>query len=297
MPMTCLASHPTPARIFLANEGYSSPHPRCPAMTIEIQTTFAFSADTPTDVLLQFEAALIPEQVIEEASLTITPPTNMARVPAHNDIGERIWLRAEGEIEVSMTARVTPQRIVSDLASLDQMSPRDLPGEVIEYLFDSRYCQADKLQSFVNAEFDELMGGARIAAMRDWIADNFTYLPGSSTAETGAVESFVERRGICRDYAHVLIALARASTIPARYVACYAPGVQPPDFHAVAEVFLADPSQPNGGAWHIVDATNMADPAQTIKIGVGRDAADVSFLTSFGPSNFLRSDVQVKVAQ
>ena len=80
--------------------------------------------------------------------------------------------------------------------------------------------------------------------------------------------------------------LARASAIPARYVSCYAPGVDPPDFHALAEVFLADPTILCGGAWHLVDATGMADPAETVKIGVGRDAADVSFMTVFGDAKF-----------
>ena len=127
-------------------------------------------------------------------------------------------------------------------------------------------------------------------AIRDWIADNFSYEP-VSTSSTTALDSFVERRGICRDYAHVLVTLARASAIPARYVSCYAPGVDPPDFHAVAEVFLADPTVAGGGAWQLVDATGMADPAQTVKIGVGRDAADVSFMTVFGESRFETKEV------
>ena len=90
-----------------------------------------------------------------------------------------------------------------------------------------------------------------------------------------------------------MVTLARASAIPARYVSCYAPGVDPPDFHAVAEVFLADPAVPGGGAWHLVDATEMADPAETVKIGVGRDAADVSFMTVFGDARFEDKEVSV----
>ena len=69
--------------------------------------------------------------------------------------------------------------------------------------------------------------------------------------------------------------------------------MEPPDFHAIAEVFLSDPETEGGGTWQLVDATGMADPAETVKIGVGRDAADVSFLTSFGPNNFRRSSVKV----
>ena len=261
--------------------------------SISIQTSFAFELEQPTDVLLQFEAAAIPEQQILSCDTRMTEAEHCARVPAQDDIGERIWLRATGRFEVDYEARVAPQRLLPDISALKKLDPHDMPAEAVEYLFDSRYCPADQFQPFVEAEFGGTQGGSRIAAICDWIASNFTYQPGSSDARTGALDSFVERRGICRDYAHVMVTLARASTIPARYVACYAPGVNPPDFHAVAEVFLDDPSTEGGGAWHLVDATGMADRAQTVKIGIGRDAADVSFLTSFGPNNFLRSSVKV----
>lgn len=262
-------------------------------MAIDITAQFAFRLDQPTDTLLQFEAAAIPEQLILTSETTMSEALHMARIPAQDDIGERIWLRADGLFEVNYRARVEVQRIVTDLAALKAMDPHELPGETVEYLFDSRYCQADRLHRFVEDEFGTLQGGARIIAMRDWIAANFTYEPGSSDANTTALDSFVERRGICRDYAHVMVSFARASTIPARYVSAYAPGVDPQDFHAVAEVFLQDPSTPGGGAWHLVDATNMADPASTVKIGIGRDAADVSFMTTFGMAHFERSEVAV----
>ncbi|SMQ62786.1 Transglutaminase-like superfamily protein [Altererythrobacter xiamenensis] len=264
-------------------------------MAISIQTSFAFELERPTDVLLQFEAADIPEQRILSAETCMTEAEHCAHVPAQDDIGERIWLRAEGHFEVDYNALVEPQRLLPDIETLRMLDPHDMPGEAVEYLFDSRYCPADKFQPFVEAEFGKTQGGARIAAIREWIERNFSYQPGTSDARTGALDSFVERRGICRDYAHVMVTMARASTIPARYVACYAPGVDPPDFHAVAEVFLDDPTTDGGGAWHLVDATGMANPAETAKIGIGRDAADVSFLTSFGPNNFLRSSVKVSI--
>lgn len=263
-------------------------------MPISISTSFAFELDQPTDVLLQFEAAAIPEQEIQSSSTQMSEAEHCARVPAQDDIGERIWIRANGLFEVSYEATVEPSRLTPEISTLRGIAPHDMPGEVVEYLFDSRYCPADKFQPFVEAEFRGTGGGGRIDAIRSWIADNFTYQPGVSDARTGALDSFVERRGICRDYAHVLVTLARASTIPARYVACYAPGVNPPDFHAIAEVFLGDPTTEGGGAWHLIDATGMADPQQTAKIGIGRDAADVSFLTSFGPNNFHRSSVSVR---
>ena len=262
-------------------------------MTISIKSHFAFDLQETTDVLLQFEAAAIPEQNILSSDTQMSEAEHMARVPAQDDIGHRIWVRAKGPFEVSYTAEVEPRRQLADIATLDPVLPHDLPGEAVQYLFDSRYCPADRFQSFVSATFGDSLGGERVAMIRDWVADNFSYTPGASGPKTTALDSFVERRGICRDYAHMVVTLARASTIPARFVACYDPGVDPQDFHAVAEVFLNDPHTPGGGTWQIVDATRMADPAHTVKIGVGRDAADVSFLTSFGPNEFKSSEVKV----
>ena len=262
-------------------------------MTIDISSSFAFYLPQSADVLLQFEAAVIPEQSILTADTWLPQAEHTARVPAQDGIGERFWIRAQGECRVNYTASVAVNRILADISTLAPIDPHELPGETVQYLFDSRYCQATRLQNFVGREFGHLTGGARIIAMRDWIADKFTYEAGTSNASTTAVESFVERRGVCRDYAHVMICFARASAIPARFVSCYDPGVNPPDFHAIAEVFLADPAIPGGGAWHLVDATMMADPALTAKIGVGRDAADVSFMTVFGAANFNYSAVTV----
>ncbi len=261
-------------------------------MPIDIKSSFAFDLEEPTDVLLQFEAAMIPEQQLSDISTQMSAAEHIARVPAQDSIGDRLWVRAQGSFEVEYTATAEIRRQLADLASLGAVDPHDMPGEVVPYLFASRYCPAQKFQYFADAEFGDLRGGERIAAMADWVAERFTYEPGSSTADTTALDSLVERRGICRDYAHVMVTLARASTIPARYVSCYAPGVTPPDFHAVAEVFLADPEL-GGGTWQLVDATRMAEPANTVKIGVGRDAADVSFLTSFGPTQFRESKVEV----
>lgn len=262
-------------------------------MTLSIESHFRFRADQPTDVLLQFEAAAIPEQVLSDVRTELSDSAHIARVAAQDAIGERIWVSVEGEFDVRHRARVSLNRIIADLAPLDQLATHDLPGEAVEYLLDSRYCPADRFQPFVADEFGALRGGAAVLAMRDWIAQHFTYAPGSSGPNTTALDSFVERRGVCRDYAHVLVTFARAAGIPARYVSCYAPRVTPQDFHAVAEVFLADPSIPGGGAWHLLDATGMARAEEIVKIGVGRDAADVSFLTSFGPTEFLEKSVSV----
>ncbi|MBO9601775.1 MAG: transglutaminase family protein [Novosphingobium sp.] len=261
-------------------------------MPIDISASFDFALPAPTDCLLQFEAAVLPEQALLGADTRLSASEHFARVPAQDGIGERIWVRAEGAFHVEYTASVEVRRQLPDLAPLAQLDPHLLPGETVEYLLSSAYCPVDRMYAFTEAEFGGTFGGARVAAIRDWIARHFAYEPGVSDARTTALDSFVERRGICRDYAHVLVTMARASSIPARYAGVYAPGVEPQDFHAVAEVFLADPGG-IGGTWLPVDATGMAEPGEMVKIGVGRDAADVSFLTCFSPCEFGNKQIAV----
>ncbi|UYV16710.1 transglutaminase-like domain-containing protein [Porphyrobacter sp. ULC335] len=244
-------------------------------MDLQLHVQLDYWFENPCDVLLQVEAAAIPGQAIADARMTVSAHEQFAKVPAQDHIGERIWLRVAGQMLVDYRARVTIDRIAADLAKLPQVPLHQLPGEAVPYLMPSRYCPSSRFADLVATEFANLQGGARIVAMRDWIADHLTYEPGASNADTTAVDTFVDRKGVCRDYAHLMIAFARSADIPARIASVYAPGVTPPDFHAVAEVFL-------DGAWHLVDATGMASAQDIAIIGIGRDIGDVAFLTAFG---------------
>lgn len=255
-------------------------------MRLQINVHLDYGLSRVCDLLMQIEAAAIPEQRIEAAHLQLSPCKHFARVPAQDHIGERIWLRKEGQLVVDYRATVSIERIVRDVATLAALPPHLLPGETVQYLLPSRYCPSHQFTDFVNERFGHLEGGAKLAAMRDWVAGHLAYVPGSSNAETNAADTFHAGKGVCRDYAHLLITLARAGEIPARYASVYAPGVRPPDFHAVAEVFL-------GGEWHLVDATGMAKEAEMAKIGIGRDSGDVAFLTAFGPLYFRSQNVEV----
>lgn len=123
-------------------------------------------------------------------------------------------------------------------------------------------------------------------ALVDWTRGALCYRGGASAGETTALDTFASREGVCRDYAHLLVALARAAEIPARCVAAYAPGVDPPDFHAVAELWLE-------GAWRLVDATGMAAADEIARVCVGRDATDIAFMTVFGTALLERQHVTV----
>jgi len=255
-------------------------------MELDVNVHLKYQLSGPTDLLLQIEIADLADQKLQSSKMDTSDVDHIARVTAEEGLGERIWIRTDGEFRCDYTARVIVDRPVLDISALRAVPPHLLPGDTVRYLMPSRYCPSDEFQSFVAAEFGDRQGGARIAAMRDWINKAFSYVPGSSNAQTTALDTFVQRQGVCRDYAHVMIALARASTIPARFASVYAPGVTPPDFHAVAEVYL-------DGTWHLVDPTGMA-PADTIaRIGVGPDAAGVALLTAFGQATLMNQTVSV----
>ena len=256
-------------------------------MIIHVTSEIEYKLEKPVDLMLQIEAAAIPEQFIIESALDAGEVEHFARVEAEEGIGERIWVRAKDVLRVRYNASVEINRILTDYRTLDQVPFHLLPGPTVNYLNESRYCPSNQFVSFVNDQFGTLHGGQKVGAIRDWILDNFTYTPESSDSSTTALDTFVQRKGVCRDFSHVLITLVRAGGIPARAVSVYALGVEPQDFHAVAEVFL-------GGEWHLVDATGMAVEAEMVKIGVGRDAADISFLTAYGSIEMVSQTVAVR---
>lgn len=254
-------------------------------MKLQIDVQLDYSFEQACDVLLQIEVAAIAGQTVETSS--ITGDAALTPVAAQDGVGRRAWLAAEGRVVIGYTARVAIARAAHDYGALPQTPLNLLPAEAVQYLMPSRYCPSGQFATLVADEFGALAGGAKIAAMRDWIAGHLSYVPGASDANTTAADSFIARQGVCRDYAHLMIALARAADIPARIASVYAPKAEPPDFHAVAEVFLS-------GAWHIVDATGMASAGDAAVIGIGRDAGDVAFLTGFGSLTMNNQSVAVK---
>jgi transglutaminase-like putative cysteine protease len=147
--------------------------------------------------------------------------------------------------------------------------------ERITYLRPSRYCESDRLAPVARAEFAGLRGHELLATITDWVGARLTYVSGSSRPTDGAVATYLAREGVCRDFAHLVVAFLRACDVPARVVSVYAPGVDPMDFHAVAEAHV-------DGAWHVVDATRLAPRSSMVRIATGRDAADIAFMTVSG---------------
>jgi len=252
-----------------------------------IQTHLRYTASQPCDVLLQIEALTGAAQRVEAAQITFDAASRPRTLAGEEGLGVRQWIQAGPDFECRYEAQVEVTRHATRLDTQAQTPRVDIPADVIKYLMPSRYCHPEVFLDFVSTQFGDLRGGALVYAMRDWIAHHFTYNSGASPIGATATDSFNTLSGVCRDYAHMLITLARAAGIPARFVSVYAPDVKPQDFHAVAEVFLA-------GSWHLVDATGMAKPAEIIQICVGRDAADASFITSYGFVDLVEQSVRVQ---
>ena len=140
------------------------------------------------------------------------------------------------------------------------------------YLRPSRYAEADKFFGFAATEFGSYLDSTTLLEKVSlWVGTRLNYVPGSSDPIDGAVDTLLAGTGVCRDFAHLVVALLRAVNVPARVVSVYAPGLYPMDFHAVAEAFV-------DGRWRVVDGTLLAPRQTLVRIATGRDAADTAFL-------------------
>jgi len=170
---------------------------------------------------------------------------------------------------------------MADPARLVAVPLVELPAPTLRFLLPSRYCQVDKVQQFAWSEFGNVAPGhAQVKAVIEDVRARTRFQVGVSTVDTSAVETLREGVGVCRDFAHLAIALLRALNYPARFVTAVDygadPRLGPPDFHAYVETFL-------GGRWYLFDPTGISPTTGLIRIATGRDAADVSFATMFGP--------------
>lgn len=238
----------------------------------------------PADFIFNVHASRTQCQALVAEDLQVRPdlPVSLFTDPAHGNRYAR--LRAwPGDFELRYEATVDIAHFVASPDSIAEVSIADLPPETLPYIYPSRYCQSDRLQQMARDEFGTMTPGyGRVRAIRDWVQQRTKFQSGSSNPTTSAIDTLSDRAGVCRDFAHLMIAICRALNIPARFVTGIDYGADPiygpPDFHAYVEAFL-------GGRWYLFDPTGMAVPMGLIRLGTGRDAADVSFATIFGAVN------------
>jgi transglutaminase-like putative cysteine protease len=194
------------------------------------------------------------------------PPISLRAI--HNTDGQTMHLITSGPGRLAVKYRA---EIRLRGTAVDAGDPRSVDYERQVYLRPSRYCPSDHLIGFAIAEFgDGPKPRDRIAAITEWIRKRIEYVPGSSTVHDSAEDTLLTGMGTCRDFAHLGVALCRATGIPARFAAVYAPGLSPMDFHAVYEAN-------EDGRWYVYDSTGLAPRASLVRIATGRDAADTAF--------------------
>jgi transglutaminase-like putative cysteine protease len=238
-------------------------------------------AGQPADFVLNIHASRTPWQAVASESLGIDPP--LAPVLHDDPVHGNRYLRLRagpGLLAIRYAATVDIEHHLESPERLAEVPIASLPAQALPFIYPSRYCQSDRLRDFAAREFGHLgPGHARVQAIRDWVCTRTAFRPGSSNSSTSALDTLVERTGVCRDFAHLMIAMCRALNIPARFVTSidYGAPVElgPPDFHAFVEAFLGD-------RWYSFDPTGITSPMGLVRIGTGRDAADVSFATIFG---------------
>ena len=268
-----MASHHFSSLLFLSGV-------RMIGIEMDIQLDYQVGAEA-ADFIFNVHPAHTRCQTIQAERLELDPPLQ-TRIDTDPATGNRyLRLSADpGPLTLRYTARLHIEHYQASPDQLTEIPVRQLPMEVVPYLYPSRYCQSDRLARLATQEFGQLPPGyPRVQAIVEWVRARVSFDWNVSDSSTSAIDTMVAGAGICRDFSHLMIALCRAVGVPARvatgtdYGAELAPAV--PDFHAYVEVYL-------GGRWYIFDPSGNCIPMGFVRIGTGRDAADVAFATIFG---------------
>ena len=237
--------------------------------------------DASADFIFNIEAAETPHQTIVSEQLQISQEVRRDTYVDRRLAARFLRLQAAaGPLAVRYEATVDIEHHAASPAELQEMPISALPLEALPYIVPSRYCQSDRLQKFATAEFGMLPRGyGRVQAIQEWVRRQVSFQVGSSNGSTSAMDTIIERGGVCRDFAHLMIALCRAVNIPARFVSGIDygadPALGPTDFHAYVEVMLSS-------RWYLFDPSGVSPPMGLVRLGTGRDAADAAFATVFG---------------
>src|SRR5580658_2529270 len=256
-------------------------------MYIRFGYDLLYSTSTPTHMILMLHPHLGRDQ-----KYVVTDKMQLSR-----PLPQRVYTDGFGNTCTRVQLPTGPTRITSDALIVDsgipepaaltapELAPRDLPSDVLQFLLSSRYCDTEVLMSEAWHLFGHLPPGwSRVQAICDFVHRYVSFDYRYARATRTASETFLERQGVCRDFAHLAIALCRCMNIPARYCTGYlgdigvAPAAAPMDFAGCMEVYL-------GGQWHVFDPRNNVRRIGRITLARGRDAGDVAISTAFGPAS------------
>lgn len=257
---------------------------------IKIDCKLDYQLDGDCDFIFLIHAARSPDQTLVEESLRLEPSVPFRTWEDPFSGNHFLRLTAQPG-PFSLVYRAVVDRAITALdVNAGEVPVAELPDEVLRFLTPTRYCESDHLGPAALQLFGALPKGySRVQAISEWVRNNINYRVGSTVATTTARDVFVQRSGVCRDFAHLSVTFCRALNIPARLVSGYALFPEPPpDFHAVFEAFI-------GGRWVLFDPTGMAQIDHVVRVATGSDAKDVAFATIFGPARMTAMSPEVAV--
>ncbi|NHN39113.1 transglutaminase family protein [Pseudomaricurvus alcaniphilus] len=258
-------------------------------MWLRTSCDLSFDISVPTPFVLMLRPRSGAQQWVAREEYRLVPSIAAYEVTdGYGNLCQRL-IAPPGTFSVHTNADVMTADQVDEAPGACFVEIQNLPEEVLTYLLPSRYCESDRFNKMTSSiTSGQWAGYDQVAAITDWLRKNISYLPGSSDVPISAVEVNQRQSGVCRDLAHLGMAMCRSISIPARLVVGYLYDLQPMDLHAWFEAYV-------GGRWYTFDATQPQLRAGYVAIGYGRDAADVAVFNQFGPPVYpIQQDVSVR---
>jgi len=261
-------------------------------MIFEVSAELEYDVRFRSAMILSLHAQESPSQNILSEKFEIEPSIPFTKF--RDDHGNRFVRLDTGEHKQLALRYAATVDCDFGVRRADKIAPTPvtaLDHAAVPYLFPSRYCQSDRLGKLAWDLFGDIeTPHEKVLRITEWIHENVTYMRGSTNASTSAYDTVTQRAGVCRDFAHLGIALCRALNIPARYFTGYAYALQPPDIHACFECLI-------GSDWMVFDATHLAHLNGLVRIATGRDAADTAVASVFGSVSCARMEVSCELGK
>lgn len=231
---------------------------------------------TPFNLMLRPRSGL--QQWVARESYTLTPSVQVLEyTDNYGNLCQRL-IAPPGEFSIRTSADILTTDEIDVCPGAPYVEVQDLPDQVLTYLLPTRYCESDRFVDMARGIVeDELPGYDQVNKIVSWIREYIEFNPNSEHYQLSAVEVNEVREGVCRELAHLGIALCRGLCIPARMVVGYLYELKPMDFHAWFEAYV-------GGRWYTFDPTQSTAKGGRVTVAYGRDAADVAVFTQFGPA-------------
>lgn len=247
-------------------------------MWLRTSCDLTFDITVPTPFILMLRPRSGAQQWVAREEYRILP--NIPVFEFTDDYGNlcQRLVAPPGNFSVRTSADVRTADFIDQAPGAPFVEVQYLPDAVLSYLLPSRYCESDRFGELATSlTMDQQPGYDQVSMIEAWLCNTIRYVPGSSDFPISAVEVNYRQSGVCRDLAHLGIALCRSLSIPARMVVGYLHNLEPMDLHAWFEAFV-------GGRWYTFDAVRTEPKGGYVAVGFGRDAADVAVYNQFGPA-------------